>query len=227
MNAIPKNMFIGLVTVFLLPLIGRSQVPERSQSREQILEIARAFDLEDERLNMNWERLKQHSEELFPMWVELIQTSNEDRVLEFSLLTADSASPTQGRELTSLATHLLGRIDPTLFPLATQSALRTIGKSGATSDLPTVQRYLTNPNVLIQSAAKKAIQALADSPAKTPRSTLPLLPRTVQSNSSKQTNPRQDETFINVPVTPIPWGIIIGLIVAAMALLAFLRKRRS
>lgn len=227
MNSLSINSFIGLVGLFIFSVMASAQAPDQSQAREQLLEIAHAVDLEDERLTGNWERLKQHSEELFPVWVELIQASNEDRVLEFSLLTAESASATKAKELIDLAVQLLGRIDSTLFPLATQSALHTLAEFGDKSHVSNVQRFVNHPNIMIQSAAKKALQALTDSPTQTPKSTLPSSTQTSRPSSSKPSTTNQTGAAINAPASSTPWSVVAVVIVAAIGLLWLLLKRRS
>jgi hypothetical protein len=220
-------MTIGCVGLTSLPIMSQGQVFDVSQAREHILEIASADDFEDSRLADNWEKLKRNSDRLFPLWVELIRSSKDDRVLQITLSTAESSAATKRNELNDLATQLLDRLDSDSLPLAAERALHTLGKFGGGPQVATVQSYINHSNATIQSAAKKALEALTDRPAHTPRSTLPSSTQTIRPSSSKPSTTNQTREIINAPRSLMSWSAVAVLIVVAVGMLCLFLKGRK
>lgn len=219
---------IGCVGLISLPIMSQEQAFDLSKAREQFLKIATADDFEDQELVDNWGRLKRNSDRLFPLWTELIGSSNDDLVLQRTLLTAESSAATKRNEINELATQLLNRLEPDRWPLAAERALQTLGKFGEEPQIATVQRYVNHSNAMIQSAAKKALQALTDSPAQTPRSTLPSSTQTIRPSSSKPSDTNlTSPTAESPPTSSTPWSVVAVLIVAAIGLLWLLLKGRK
>ena len=152
-------LLLGFVALFPLTMLQGQEIDPET-ARKYIEELSQAVDFEDDRLVENLRLLEVNSKHLFPLWADLVRTSDNDRLIQITMSTARAAPPEKAKELAGLAETLLTKRDAAKFPLAVESAIKTMGAVGGAESQELIQRFASHPNPAIRLAAQKTLESL-------------------------------------------------------------------
>lgn len=128
--------------------------------RQKITVFAHSTDFDDKKQAEQFENLMKESLRNFPLFLEILRNSDDDRVLYVTLTVASTASGTHRKDITDIAVQLLTNRDSKSFPLTAQTALQTLGTLGTSEHISLVKHFESDPNTLVRSAAKTAVNEL-------------------------------------------------------------------
>jgi hypothetical protein len=194
---------------------------------KSVTKLARANDWMSDEMLEEVKHLRASANEHFLIFAQIIETTQEDAVLNTAMSIASEAATSHKPDLSEIASKVLSKRSASLFPLATQRALAVLGASGDKKHIPQIKIFASNPQILIRTAAESALTSLERTPheesgASAQKSSF-LQPSTPKKASEAKPTPT---TPIEEPAESTPWSLIVVLIVAALGLLCWLLKRR-
>ena len=200
-----SSLILIIGGVGLLPLQGLSQEPtlDPNQAREIILELGQITDFDDA-LSAKWRKLERNSEYLFPLFTELIGSSDDGFNLQQVLALAQTCAATKRAEVNNLALQLLNRPDLDRISSGGTEAVLVLGRYGDASHIATLQKYVNHSDRWIRLAAKHALEELTG--------------RLKQSPEGIAASSQQSGTA---------WKLVLGLTLAAVGLVWWLFKAQT
>jgi hypothetical protein len=217
-------IFLTALVLFQFPPTLDAQEMNIRTAREKLEELASADDLDDE-LRQNWLMLKQQSGSLFTLWHDVVRSSESDLLIQTTMVLAGAAPPEKSKELSDLAITLLTQRDATKFPLAIESAIKTLGTIGGAENTELIQQFERHSNGAISLAAQKTLESLRK--RQTPFATE--TPAVKQQPAPKNALDPEitPKAQIDKTASSTPWGIIALSGVVVVGLMMLLLKRRS
>jgi hypothetical protein len=189
---------------------------------QRVTKLAYVNDLMDDELE-EVKQLRETADERFEVFAEIIQSSQDDAVINTAMSFSEYASNHRS-ELVEIASAILSKRENSLFPLSTQRALAVLGTSGDKKHIPQLKAFASNPQILIRTAAETALNNLKNKTGAEPTTPNQNPPPSVQApapNKAPTSTPSEEPTSLT------PWSIIVILTVAVGGLLWLLLKRRS